>query len=230
MFELDYKQATAVFSEKSKTRPEITPWGILVHTTGAGIYAAASKANETPIEWVLDYYRQRGSCHYLVTRAGSCYQILPETVRGAHAGGSSIQAAERRRKLCLSGKWEKECHAKGVELWKARWPGYKSPQHLFPGKSPNDSYIGIELQAPEKPPKSGSWFTEEQMHRLADITIDISIRRKYPEGWHLSPRLAGHEDVDPLERWDARGGWDPGGLRDVFRFDWASLIAAIESK
>ena len=43
-----------------------------------------------------------------------------------------------------------------------------------------------------------------------------------------SPRLVGHEDIEPLERWNKQGGWDPGALRVKPKFVWASIHRRIK--
>ena len=41
-------------------------------------------------------------------------------------------------------------------------------------------------------------------------------------------RLLGHEDLTPISRHDKKGGWDPGGLREVPYFDWEHVYRTIE--
>ena len=40
-------------------------------------------------------------------------------------------------------------------------------------------------------------------------------------------RLVTHEDVQPFERWDAHGGWDPGILRAKPTYNWPLLLECI---
>jgi hypothetical protein len=71
------------------------------------------------------------------------------------------------------------------------------------------------------PMRAGLRFTRAQHETIARLAWDIAQRHGWPAGaWWRTARLVGHEDLTPLSRHDANGGWDPGGLRDAPYFDW----------
>lgn len=128
-----------------------------------------------------------------------------------------------------------------MSLWQARWPSFKSPAHLFPGPSPNQVYVGIELipltggQGQPAPLMTGGIarkYTDEQHQALGRLIADIVGRWGLALDEVCDPakgRLVAHEDVNPAERSDGGGGWDPGALRDVPRFDWDYLRQQIRA-
>jgi len=204
---------------KRKRWRRIKPWGLLIHTSGRGIVARAVKERVPAIVLALAWYRRKSGVHYLIGYDGTIYQMLEDDRRGAHVG---VSALDRMR--YLSGRWLKRVKARAVELWRSRWKGYKSPQHLYPTKSPNSCYIGVEMVPLEEPDEdSGLWFTEAQHEAVAQLANDLAKRHGWPENWKETPRLVGHEDVSPLTRWDNQGGWDPGALRPRPRFSWAKI-------
>ena len=219
--ETNCKHAIPYFT--AKRRPRIKPWGVAVHTTGRGCYD-----KDNPVEWLCNYYKDTGGPHYLIThKTSTLFQFAPEDMKGAHIG---ISPEEREK--CLSGKWEDDFSSAAIERWSARWPGKKSPQHLFPTKYPNECYIGIELQ----PSKRGSWgkhwpywFSPFQHFILAFLCYDIAMRNRFPKDWYRTSRLIGHEDVDPYGRWKRNEGWDPGVLRKKPRFNWERLVDILDS-
>src|SRR5581483_11667953 len=131
--------------------------------------------------------------------------------------------------------------SKVVALWKARWPDFKSPAHLFPGPSPNQVYVGIEMipltgaaaqPAPLLSNDVARKYTDAQHQAVARLIADVAARWSLALDEICDPkkgRLVGHEDLNPVERSDAGGGWDPGALRDVARFDWDYLRTQIQA-
>jgi N-acetyl-anhydromuramyl-L-alanine amidase AmpD len=73
----------------------------------------------------------------------------------------------------------------------------------------------------------GLRFTKAQHDTLIDLAKEISVRHGWPAGWHRTPRLLGHEDVDILNRMDKGGGWDPGSLRSAPYFDFSYVRSHI---
>lgn len=67
----------------------------------------------------------------------------------------------------------------------------------------------------------GLRFTTAQHNAVAALGKDLAARHGWPADWHKTGRLVGHEDVDPLNRSDKIGGWDPGWLRSRPYFDFA---------
>lgn len=207
---------------------KIDPWGLGVHTTGRGILARAHREDMEPIEAALKWYRaiRRSGVHYVTDYDGCIYQMLDDNIRGAHIGLS-----RRDRQDYLSGRWTIGQSAEALAMWRARWPGKKSPQHLYPTRSPNGCYVGVELLplAAEDVGDDGLWFTPAQHVAVRNLAWDLAHRHRWPEGWQWSARLLGHEDLTPHSRWQLRGGWDPGALRDIPRFGWARVRGATVS-
>lgn len=197
-----------------------SPFGLAIHQTGRTIVERAVQRGMEPIEAAAKYYQSGYHSHYLIGWDGTIHQFFADTIPGAHIG---VSAAERE--LVLKGAWELNFEGTAaLRLWRERWPGYKSPQHLFPTKSPNQAYIGVELL----PSRQGeTWFTDDQLQAVIDLAKNRAEAHGWPLGWEETPRLVGHEDVDPYGRWQPSGGWDPGALREKPRFDWAAIRAGL---
>lgn len=214
------------------------PWGLLFHTTGGGITPKAKKSGKKPIEVALDWYAKSqgatggqgangypwGGPGYVMDHDGTLYQIANETTWTNHCGGPY-------RQIYLSGKWVAKCSPRAVAEWHRRWPGYSSPQALFPSKSPNADYIGVEMipcgDGFGTPMNQWLKFTKKQHDSCIALAIDVAARNKFPKGWERTPRLLGHEDVQLIDRQDKGGGWDPGYLREVPYFDFEYVRAGI---
>lgn len=208
-------------------------WGVLLHTTGRGIVAQAKAEKRRPIDVALDWYIESqngsngyfwGGPHYVIDHDGKRYQIAPDEALTAHAGGGN-------REAYMSGHWEAKCSGITLARWRTRWSTYRHPYQLFPSKSPNHDYVGIEMipigsgfGAPMQP---GLLFTKEQHDSAAQLAADIGQRHGFAGGWQHTSRLVGHEDVDILERMDSHGGWDPGYLRSAPYFDFAYVRGRI---
>lgn len=216
-------------------------WGFLIHTTGGGITDKAKRTGRTPIDVAIETYiaSQNGSNgykwggpHYVGDHDGTLYQIAPDNVKTAHAGDRSDKYPSGTRPLYLSGEWLAHVSAATASQWSARWPGKRHPYSLFPSTSPNTDYIAIELipigdgfgGVPMAP---GLRFTLAQHDVCIRLGRDLAQRHGWPAGWHLTGRLVGHEDVDPIHRSDTRGGWDPGYLRERPYFDFAYVRAGM---
>lgn len=205
-----------------------SPWGFLVHTTGGGITPLAKKQHERPIDVAIKVYinSQNGSNGYLwggpsyvADHTGELYQLAPDEALTAHAGGA-------HRAAYLDGSWEKHASAAAVAAWRASWPGRAHPYSLFPSTSPNNDYVGLEMIPigdgfGGEPMAPGLRFTKAQHDAAVALGRDLAARHGWPAGWEKTGRLLGHEDVDPLNRSDAGGGWDPGWLRAKPYFDFA---------
>lgn len=195
-------------------------FGIVLHTTGSSIVEQAQKLKVDPLEHVVAYYTrpEAYSAHYVIGHDGTTIQISDEKDKCLHVGLS----AEERTSY-LDGSWAKKVSKATYRLWQAQWGSrYKSPSHLYPGPSVNNVYVGIEMLPLLKPTIEGVLFTERQHRAAASLAKDIAQRWGFPKGWQEGPRLLGHEDVQPLTRSNAGGGWDPGSLRDmpVFGLAW----------
>lgn len=195
-------------------------WGLCVHTTGSGIVDNALKLRVDPLDHAVHYYLTPGTFfpHYVCGWDGRLVQVADELERAQHVG-----FAERSK--YLSGAWEKAVAPALLARWKARWPGFKSPAHLFPGSSPNNVYIGVELTPlPKRDPANGL-FTVEQYRSVAALANDIGTRWALGARWWRGPRLLGHEDLNPI----TRPGWDPGALRVVPDFQWSAVLGRLET-
>lgn len=155
--------------------------------------------------------------HYVIDGDGAIAQIADETRRARH-----VAIPDADRLLYLDGRWRTKVSAAGLHLWDRKWGalGKRNPVQLYPSKSPNNDYIGIELIPQLQPAADGNRFTEAQYERLSALLEDIEGRYGITlEG----QRLVGHEDLSPLTRWNSAGGWDPGALSAKPAFSWARV-------
>jgi N-acetyl-anhydromuramyl-L-alanine amidase AmpD len=218
----------------------IKPYGLLVHSTGDGIPAKAIKEKRSVAEVTEAVYRSMGLAdglgpHYAICPDGTLLQFREENIKAWHAG---VSAAERN--AFLTGTWDESnrLDRRVVEWWKLRWPAHKSPSHLYPSKSPNDDYIGVELvpcgvyqkndwiPALGAPVNPKGRYTAQQYMRLAELAVGLGSRWTWataenPSWWRTS-RLVGHCDVNPL----TRQGWDPGAFHGWF--SWSLLQGMLD--
>lgn len=189
------------------------PWGVCLHTTGDGVPREAESRSEPLMDSAVRIYtNMKEGPHFVIDPEGNVKQLRAIDTVAYHCG---ISTPDRRD--YLSGAWESKVDAKIVAWWKARWPGRKSPQHLFPSRSPNLDFIGIEhipcgtyqtipgLTTGSwrpirnyKPAYPGSRFTAEQY-----IASTKLVRTFEPV---VQTHVVGHEDINPK----GRPGWDPG--------------------
>jgi hypothetical protein len=204
-------------------------WGFLLHTTGGGIPAAAKRRGTTPLHEALSWYKRSqdgengypwGGPGYLIDHDGGIYQLAPDLVLTNHAGSPD-------RARYMDGSWERALSAEAVARWRAKWPGVKSPQSLYPSRGANQDYVGCEMipcgDGFGVPMRPGLKFTKAQHDAAVELGRDLAARHSWPAGWALTSRLLGHEDVQPLQRSDKHGGWDPGWLRADPYFDFESV-------
>lgn len=210
-----------------------TIFGYLIHTTGGGVVHRATLTGRTPLQVAIDYYiaSQNGANGYLwggpsyvIDYDGGTYQLAPDEIHMNHAGDHSPTYPHGTRGFYLDGTWEKMVSPETLALWKHAWPGRKHPYSLFPSVSPNDDYVGVEIIPIGEgfggdPMFPGGKFTRAQHDAAAALGRDLGVRHALPNGWQWTNRLVGHEDVDPIQRSDAHGGWDPGDLRAHIYFD-----------
>lgn len=195
-------------------------FGVLVHTTGVGVLSKAEEWGCTPIKAAERIYTERGAsfAHYVIGQDGTIVQIADEREMAWQSG-----MPKEQRQLYKSGAWEKMVTARGLELWKKRWPGIPNPSELYPSGSPNNDYIGIEMI-----PNKNTLFSATQLEvALPSLAADIIHRHSMDFDGTMQPTLLGHEDIEPLERWNKQGGWDPGTLRDTPKFEWQSVYKIV---
>lgn len=198
-------------------RKVLVPYGVCVHTTGSGVPKAAAQKRVDPLEVAVRYYTQPGSVfpHYVIGYAGQITQIADESLRARHA---AIEGADRV--LYQDGGWRGRVAAPTLARWKARWPEAKSPLDLFPPGSPNECYLGVEVIPSLGQLTDGGLFNDQQYRALGALLDDVCSR--YGVSLQGS-RILGHEDLEPLQRWTATGGWDPGFLRAKPDFEWSRI-------
>jgi N-acetyl-anhydromuramyl-L-alanine amidase AmpD len=123
-----------------------------------------------------------------------------------------------------------------IASWEERYPEVKSPGHLYPSKSPNRDYAGIEMTPCGThikgrwtwlwgtQPYPGARFSVEQMTALASLLGVWATQLGFAYGWQDTPgRLVGHEDINPITRY----GWDPGAYKEWMQ--WDTLKAMIRT-
>ncbi len=207
----------------------IPVFGVAIHTTGSKTVSDALDLGADPLAFAVEYYLNPQSyfAHYVVGFGGEIMQISDEHERASHIGQD-----EESHLGYLSGDWEKTAGPEFVALWKKRWPTYKTPAYLYPGTSPNNAYVGIEMlplqkKIPLQPMSPGLQYTKAQHQAVARLAFDIAKRWGFPNGWELTGRLTTHEDVTPLERMAKKEGWDPGVNRAQPWFSWSYLTNSI---
>lgn len=189
-------------------------FGIIVHTTGGGPAAQASRTKRNPLACALTVYaHNKGFPHYVIGYDGEIVAVCPEDHIAWHSGVSS---AARR--------WLSE---NGAPRWWIRiWSGVaRSPLELPPSGRANEQHIGIELLQTE----NGGSYSDAQYRSLAALIVDIEQRHGLKLDRPPNRALLGHEDVNPapyqsgsiggrsLDNLSA--GWDPGATRGWFSWD-----------
>jgi N-acetyl-anhydromuramyl-L-alanine amidase AmpD len=206
-------------------------YGVVVHTTGSSIVDKALKNRQTPLDAALAYYRTSPYfAHYVIGYGGETAQVADEHEKAMHVGWG-----QEARGAFLSGRWMDTLPRAYCDAWHARWPAYVSPAHLFPGESVNNVTVGVEL-LPWRPgcpmihqPEGALRYSKAQHVAVARLAEDIATRWGFPPGWSRTGRLAGHEDLNPLERVTKSGlGWDPGVIRPEPWIDWQFILSQLE--
>lgn len=247
-------QAPSVLDPKHA--PTRAPWGMMVHTTGSGVTSLARKEamaeakraqaagvdprpTRSPCDVALDVYRSSqkkkrrdgksyvfGGPGYVVDYDGTIWRMAPDTANTAHCGGKD-------RSRYLSGAWAKvDGMTATVAAWWKQWSTRSNPYSLFPSTSPNVDYIGVEMVPigdgfGGDPMAPGLRFTRAQHDAVITLGRYLREAHAWPLVWAGTGRLVGHEDIQPLNRHDKRGGWDPGYLRAAPYFDFAYVRKAL---
>ncbi len=215
-----------------------TVYGVLVHTTGNGVPDLAlkhpDKSHLTILTEVYSASAANGGTgpHYAIDPLGAVVQFRDPGAVSWHAGVS----ADQRRNF-LDGSWQSDYNRIDkdvVSWWRARWPGKLSPSHLYPSRSPNTDFVGIELM-PCGAYAGSSWewkwgtrpgfdkqrFSVEQYVALARLCKELAVTYSLDLG--KSGVLLGHEDVNPY----TRPGWDVGDKIEAF--SWRMLRGLLGS-
>lgn len=222
--------------------PKRAVYGICLHTTGDGIPAEVAKTGKSHLEVARRVYLNMGLVgpHFVVDPFGQSEQYAPvERVR-YHVG----LAAEERRSF-LDGHWLEDANRVPravVAWWQARWPGVKSPSHLYPGPSANKVYVGIELIPAGRYVKkedhlASGWVFEhgtrpgfdKQRFSVEQYTATARLCNQIAEenGLDLDKPgvLVGHEDLNVYQR----PGYDPGDMNQTFSWGLLkALLAAVQ--
>ncbi len=188
--------------------------------------------------WAANYYYKSYGTHYVNGwqgfRKGDLVQIASESKQA-----NGVEMSEQ-----LNSNFS-DLNDNVKRNWKNKWKGMSNPIDLLPEtKHANSCYNHVECiplhydKYPKKvkqgevfiPLRAGIRFTKEQHEVIGLLAYDIAIRNNWPldSEWWKTPRLLGHEDLSPKTRHDSKGGWDPGGLRDVPFFDWEFVFNVIK--
>lgn len=213
-------------------RASAIPWGICVHTTGGGVPELALKKKISSIDTAVGIYTKPDNPpddfppfpHYVIDEKGGIVQIANERERARH-----VRITEEERVAYKTDAWRAHVSPFGLSRWDAKWGPHskRNPLQLFPSRSPNEDYLGVELIPRMHPLANGSLFNAEQYDVLASLIEDIESRYGL---FFEAGRVVGHEDLSPLTRWDKNGGWDPGQLRKSPTFRWRELQRADGSR
>jgi hypothetical protein len=194
-------------------------YGLCVHTTGSGPATKARSGRATALQIALDYYvnGNEGFPHYVIDYDGSIHAVCDEDHVAWHAGWYARGGKKRWLSWTAPAWWS--------SVWQ-RW-NVPTPAALLPAQAgdPNSVYIGVELLADT----SGWGFTSPQYDALARLVVDVFRRHGVQLSEPPNPRLLGHEDLEPVDRANAEGGWDPGAHRRVPKFSWPALWARIQA-
>ena len=203
--------------------PRGKPFGLLVHSTGPGMEKLSRVRGLSRFDTVARVYGNPSmTCaHGVVLPSGERVRVVDSKLVAPHCGVKAWQ-----RKAMLDGTWVAWTSDEAEALFAKRWPGVKSPQHLFPTASPNDAYEGLESwKLAELDPYTGSFYTLAQYQSTAQWVVE----RERAWGFVAEGRrLVTHDDVQPFERWDAHGGRDPGAMREPPFYRWDLLLACID--
>lgn len=202
----------------------LVPFGVLLHTTGDGVPADAVAENLSPMDIAVRVYsHQDEGPHFVVDPAGAVMQLRSPVAVSWHAG---VKADQRRD--FLSGHWETLVPKGLVAWWHDRWPGVKSPSHLYPTASPNESYIGVEF-IPAGTYDKSTWKPSPGVHTaptggknrfttaqyVSGVQLVRTLATSHGLDVHRAGRVLGHEDVNPI----TRPGWDPGAYQGFWSWD-----------
>ena len=226
------KYAQVYPNSHNKSNRTAPVFGLVIHTTGSAAPNAAHEAGIPVLEWCAQRFSKTYGCHYV------------NGYKGAEGGELLLVGTEKEKawavgmvdqdKATSAGRWQRGISATTLEHWEKHWGDkFNHPSDLFPGNSANNVYIGMEMPPVHwwnrkkqqtvispKPMREGLRFTRAQHDTVILLAIDIAERYGFPDGWWITPRLVGHEDLAPINRSQKSGGWDPGWLRANPYFDF----------
>lgn len=208
-------------------------WGVAYHTTGSSLPKGALAKGEDPFKAGIAYYRKYdpGGPTYLIGyEPGQIAMITAdENLITWHAGTSNAATIAANK----DGSWRQKVSPATVFHWERVYGVGKNPysvdgttrNSVLPSASPNDNLIGVEMIPVTDgskywgtPMRPGLRFSKWQHDAARDLAKDLARRWGWPPGWQ-DTRILSHEAVNPIERYDSAGGWDPGWIRAVPFFD-----------
>jgi len=211
--------------EKARTKPVK---GLGLHTTGIGIFNAATKRGIS-VRAVLDSLISQPSAYSpnaYVVPGGDVIVVVPPNEQALHGGYGSTRA------LYAQGfeAWSRYVGNGGAEsvrpgakpgrydAWAAlaKRYGFKSPLELT--ADPNNELYAVDLVPVYADGIKGEHYDDAQIDRLAEIAVWAAGRFGFPLAF---PRVLQHMHWNPLTRW----AWDVGG-----DFSFARLGAAIRAR
>jgi hypothetical protein len=202
-------------------------YGLSVHTTGSGDWLKnALNAGVDPLQKVVNMYLIPGRfCPgYVLGYDGTLIQIAKDSSVTFHSGNDdTVGTWESKKTAYKNGTWKNKVSLPTYNLWVQRWGLDKNPTSLYPSTNVNYDYIGVEMvpimNGSAEPAFPGSLFTIQQHRMVGLLYLDLASRH----GFNATEktRLVGHEDVNPIDRFDSDGGWDPGFIRYSRYFDWS---------
>lgn len=203
--------------------------GVAIHTTGSGLPRDAVASRKDPLQAAIDYYRVSKGPTYVIGWDGRIAAIFgDELAKTWHVGVEANELPSVR-----DGTWRQMVSPATAAAWDRRWPGKRGPLDLIGGALPNEVTIGIETipvtdgQTLWYPPAApGLRFSAAQHASLRRLVADIARRHRFPSGWQRT-HVFGHEDLNPIRRHDAGGGWDPGALRSAPYIDMRRITGGI---
>lgn len=222
--------ATVISSPRSGSMRPSAVYGIALHTTGSGLPRDAIAQGKDPFQYGVDWYRSHTEGPtYLIGWNGQIAAITPdERMKTAHIGIKSDEVQP-----IINGGWRAMVPPQTAAMWNRRWGASRNPLDLIAGYLPNDVLVGIEMipttdgsTSWATPLRPGLRFTGKQHAAARELAADIAQRHSLPVTWRWT-RLFGHEDINPLRRSDAGGGWDPGVLREHPYLDLSAVRSSM---
>lgn len=216
---------------EDRARPREAMVCCVAHTTGYGAgVKRLDKRFGSDMEKIDEAYAHRLATtlkykgHFFIGRAGGLWHLAPLRFRTYHSSSSyqnhyDQRGWHRRKKVWKRGRAVKV----DVSFWKGRYPDLSSPLELpgfkkGPGGKRNINYHSwaFDLLAPR--PKQD--YTQAQYQRAAQLIWYVHTTYNIPLDRH---HVVGHEDINPFDRSNRFGPWDPGP-----RWDWDYVFAIIE--
>jgi hypothetical protein len=226
--------ATRVSTPFTNTARNAPVYGVAFHTTGSGLPAEAVAKGQDPLQAAITYYVTSKGPTYVIPWSGQIVAVAAdESVKTNHIGVEAHELGPLK-----GGTWRQLVSPRTAQLWDRRWGAGKNPissdgttaRSLIPSDSPNNAVIGVEMIPVTgdgrtfwaDPMRRGLRFTRAQHDAANALAHDIARRYGWPAGWERT-RVFGHEDLNPIRRHDAGGGWDPGRLRDAPYIDMDAI-------